>query len=77
MQEIVRDPIACVEKIYAYFELDLSDEARVRMERYLVEHPKDEFGTYRYSLAAFGLDEATVNSRFKAYRDRFGILSGS
>jgi len=73
MREIVSDPISCVEKIYRHFELDLSQEARARMERYLVEHPKDEFGVHRYSLGAFGLDEATVNSRFKDYRERFGI----
>jgi hypothetical protein len=73
MHEIVGDPIACVEKIYRHFELDLSQDARGRMQRYLIEHPKDEFGVHRYSLEAFGLDESTVNSLFKGYRERFGI----
>ncbi len=75
MREIVGDPIACVEKIYRHFELDLSQTARTRMERYLVEHPKDEFGVHRYSLGAFGLDQGTVNSLFKSYRERFGIAA--
>ena len=75
MEEIVRDPIACVERVYAYFGLDLSEDARRRMHLYLDQHPRDEFGTHRYSLEAFGLDEAVVNERFKGYRERFGIAS--
>jgi hypothetical protein len=73
MREVVGDPITCVEKIYDYFALDLSTEARTRMERYLAEHPKDEFGVHRYSLEAFGLDEDRVRSAFKGYLERFGI----
>jgi hypothetical protein len=75
MQEVVGDPIACVERIYSHFGLDLSNEARGRMHRYLAAHPRDEFGTHRYSLEAFGLDAASVNERFKGYRERFGIES--
>ena len=73
MREVVGDPIACVEKIYRHFELDLSDEARDRMRRYLAAHPKDEFGVHRYSLEAFGLQADAVNAAFKGYRERFGI----
>ncbi len=73
MREIVGDPIACIERIYRDFELDLGQQARQRMQRYLELHPKDEFGVHRYSLEAFGLDELTVNSVFKEYRERFRI----
>jgi hypothetical protein len=73
MAEIVRDPLGCVERIYARFDLELSVEARVRMERYLDQHPRDEHGKHRYSLEAFGLDEAAVNAAFKGYRERFGV----
>jgi hypothetical protein len=73
MREIVRDPIACVEKIYRHFDLELSDEARKRMQHYLDNHPKDEFGVHRYSLEAFGLEEETLNDVFKSYRERFAI----
>lgn len=73
MREVVGDPLVCVEKIYGHFGLDLSSEARARMQRYLAEHPKDEFGIHRYSLEAFGLDEEHVSAAFKGYRERFGI----
>jgi hypothetical protein len=73
MREVVGDPIVCVEKIYRHFELELSQEARERMQRYLELHPKDEFGVHRYSLEAFGLEEEAVSAAFKGYRERFGI----
>lgn len=73
MREVVGDPIACVEKIYRHFELELSGEARDRMKAYLAAHPKDEFGVHRYSLEAFGLEADSVNAAFKGYRERFGI----
>jgi hypothetical protein len=75
MREIVSDPIACVEKIYRYFEVELSPAARERMQRYLELHPKNEFGVHRYSLEAFGLEEEAVSAAFKGYRERFGIES--
>lgn len=73
MREIVSDPIACVEKIYEYFDLPVSDEFRSRMRDYLDAHPKDEFGVHRYSLAAFGLEEEALNTTFKGYRERFDV----
>ncbi len=73
MREIVTDPIGAVRRVYEKFGLELSERARERMERYLREHPRDEFGVHRYSLAAFGLDEDTVNERFKGYRERFDV----
>lgn len=73
MREIVSAPMASVEKIYRYFGLDLSVEARARMQAYLARHPKDEFGTHRYSLENFSLDADEVNAAFKGYRERFGI----
>lgn len=73
MREVVGAPMACVEKIYRHFDLELRPEARERMQAYLARHPKDEFGTHRYSLEDFSLDADEVNAAFKGYRERFGI----
>jgi hypothetical protein len=75
MREVVGDPIACVERVYRHFDLELCDEARSRMQHYLERHPKDEFGIHRYDLESFGLEEETVNAAFKGYRERFGIAA--
>ena len=73
MREIVGSPMASVEKIYRHFDLELRPEARERMLAYLARHPKDEFGTHRYSLEDFSLDADEVDAAFKGYRERFGI----
>ena len=73
MREIVTAPMASVEKIYRHFGLELSAVARERMQAYLARHPKDEFGTHRYSLEDFSLDADEVDAAFKGYRERFGI----
>ena len=73
MREIVTAPIASVEKIYRHFDLELTPLARERMQAYLARHPKDEFGTHRYSLEDFSLETDEVDSAFKGYRERFGI----
>jgi hypothetical protein len=73
LHEIAADPMACVRRIYAHFDLELRPEAEARMQRFLVEHPNGEHGRHRYSLEAFGLDEEKVNLAFKGYRERFGI----
>ncbi|MBK7950832.1 MAG: sulfotransferase [Deltaproteobacteria bacterium] len=75
MREIVSAPMATVEKIYRHFGLELSGEARRRMQAYLAKHPKDEFGSHRYSLDDFALDADEVDAAFKGYRERFGIAS--
>jgi len=75
MREIVSAPMAAVEKIYRHFDLELSDEARRRMQAHLAKHPKDEFGTHRYSLDDFALDADEVDAAFKGYRERFGIAA--
>lgn len=74
-QEIVADPLACVERIYRHFDLELTPEARKRMLAYLDAHPRDEHGTHQYDLARFGLDEEEVRSTFAAYCDHFGVQS--
>ena len=73
MSEIVRDPVACVERIYRRFDLELTEEFRDRMERYLSLHPRNEHGPHRYRLESFGLEAESVNEAFEGYRERFDI----
>jgi hypothetical protein len=72
--ELVADPIATVRRIYARFDMTLTEEAEGRMRQFLARNPKDKHGVHRYSLAAFGLDPDHVAQRYKAYCERFGIL---
>jgi len=76
-QEIAADPIGCVRRIYAQFELELSPQTLARMQAHLAAHPRDEHGLHRYSLAMFGLDAELVSRRFERYRTRFRVASES
>jgi hypothetical protein len=71
--EMVRDPLAVVRRIYAHFDIPLSEAASAAMRRFLAENPKDKHGAHRYSLSAFGLEADDLARRFKAYREYFGI----
>jgi hypothetical protein len=71
--EIVADPMACVQRIYDHFDLELSAEAETRMKAYVADNPREKHGVHRYGLAAFGLDQDVVDAAFAGYRDRFGV----
>ncbi|MDJ0850847.1 MAG: sulfotransferase [Myxococcota bacterium] len=71
--DLLRDPLATVERLYGLLELELSDEARRGMERYVREHPQNPERVHRYSLEQFGLREDEVRERFAPYCERFGI----
>lgn len=74
-QDLVRDEIGMVRRIYAHFDMELSADAEARMRRFLAANPKDKHGAHRYTLADAGLDVATERSRYRAYQERYGIAS--
>jgi len=69
--DLVREPIATVQRIYAHFGLRFTDELETRLRRFLAEHPKDQYGVHRYSPAQFGLNPDAVATAFRAYLSRF------
>ena len=71
--EMVRDPMAVVRRIYAHFEIPLTEAAETLMRRFLAENPKDKHGAHRYSLRSFGFEADDLARRFKAYREFYGV----
>jgi hypothetical protein len=55
--------------------MPLRPEAEARMRRYLAEHPRDQHGAHRYSLAFGGLDEGRLRPEFEDYQRRFEVPS--
>jgi hypothetical protein len=74
-QELIRDEIGMVRRIYAHFDLALGAEAEARMRRFLAANPKDKHGAHRYTLADAGLDVASERARYGDYQARYGIAS--
>ena len=69
--DLVEDPIAVVQRIYARFDMPLTKDAETRMRRYVSESPKDKYGAHVYSLEQFGLRQEEERERYRAYRERF------
>jgi len=71
--DLVREPVATVARIYDSAGAALSAPARAALTAYVEGHDNHRFGVHRYDLAEFGLDAGTVADRFADYVRRYDI----
>jgi hypothetical protein len=71
--DLLRNPIGVVERIYAFCEMDLSATVRQRIEEARRIHVQYRYGHHVYRLEDFGLDEPQVERAFCDYCERFGL----
>lgn len=71
-EAICLDPIAVVGDIYRHFDIEFKHDARLAMEQYLRQRPRDLYGVHRYSAGEFGLDAAGEQAKFGVYLERYG-----
>src|SRR5438067_2171900 len=71
--EISRDPIAAVRRIYDHFGWSLSQQAEQRMRTLVASHAQRQPGNHRYHLSQFGSSAEEVLSAFVPYCQRFGL----
>jgi hypothetical protein len=71
--ELVADPGAAVERIYAAFGWRFTPELRRTVVDYVTHKPRGAHGVHHYSLAEMGLDAAVERKRFAFYCDHFGV----
>ena len=69
-QDLMDDPIGCVEKIYGHFDLTLTPEASKRMDEYLASKPREKFGAHRYTV---GADEISERRFFRKYQQTYDV----
>jgi len=62
--DLVRDPVAAVQTVYAAAGLDPPPDPAAFVAAYNESHPRHAHGTHRYSAADFGLDEQELRERF-------------
>lgn len=72
-KEIVSAPMSAVSQLYRHCGLELTQDARLRMQAWLACAPRNEGGQGRYRLADFGLDAGTLRERFARYMEAFGV----
>ncbi|MBW2274731.1 MAG: sulfotransferase [Deltaproteobacteria bacterium] len=76
-EDVLKDPIEVVTRIYDYFGIALAVEARRSMEAFLSKNPRGKRGAHSYSLEDFGLENERSGKRFADYCERFGIESAA
>ena len=67
--DVVRDPLAVVEAIYARVGLDLPPDVRAVMSHFINENGRDQRPPHGYMLEQFGLDSESIRREFAAYRE--------
>jgi hypothetical protein len=72
-RELVTDPLAVVQRIYARLDIPLTETAAVRMRGLAAARSRYQKPPESYKLATFGLDRAAERERFQGYCARFGI----
>jgi hypothetical protein len=73
--ELMRDPVAAIERVYGQFGLAWSGALADRLRRFLAEHPSDKHGKHQYSFADTGLSLDEVRERSRRYQEYFGVPS--
>jgi len=71
-QDLVGDPMRTIQRIYSHYHLELTEQAKAEMRRYLRKERRNN-DIHRYSLASFGLTPEMVNVHFQTYTKRFHI----
>src|SRR5207253_3726573 len=75
--EIRREPIAAVRRIYEFFDWSLSQEAEQRMRVLVAGQAERQSANHRYDLSQFGSSAQEVLSVFATYCQRFGLAQPS
>jgi hypothetical protein len=71
--QLCRDPIAAVGRIYNHFGWSLSQQAEQRMRVFVASHARRQSGNHRYHLSQFGCSADEVLNAFAPYCQRFGL----
>src|SRR5215468_8613049 len=72
-EEIRREPIRAVQRVYEFFGWSLSREAERNMRALIASQAKRQSANHRYDLSQFGASADDVLSAFAPYCKRFGL----
>lgn len=76
LKDVSQNPEHELEKIYEFFDLERSVEAKRAAASYLrlADQKRETVRNHKYTLEEFGLDRDEVNARFSEYHARFSLL---
>ncbi len=73
MDRMVREPMSCVQEIYEFFGIELTDETHRRMRLFMDERGLATRKPNVYDAADYGLDIDELWPQFQFYRDFYEI----
>jgi hypothetical protein len=73
--DLVADPTATMERLYAGWDLEMTGEFRHRLDAYLLARHDGRVGGHDYSFADTGLDLAVHRAHVTPYQQRYGVPS--
>lgn len=71
--DLLRDPVAAVETLYAQMRRPFLGAHADAIRRYVAHKPKGKFGTHRYEPEEWGFDRAALRAKMRPYTDSYGI----
>ena len=72
-EDLMKNPIGTVEKIYNFFNVPCSDEFKNNMAVYLEENQQGKHGRREYSLEDYSLTSQQIQKDFKEYISFFNV----
>jgi hypothetical protein len=72
-RDLMKDPIAQIERIYEFAGIPLTPEARELIEDARRVNFRNRYGIHRYRLEDFGLTRKQVAEEYSEYRERFAV----
>ena len=72
-KEVVSAPLEAAATLYQHCGLELREDAKGHMRRWLERSPQNGNSQSRYSLTEFGLEESSLRARFGRYMQEFGV----
>ncbi|MEH6551019.1 MAG: sulfotransferase [Pseudomonadales bacterium] len=72
-KDLLQQPYAAVEQVYAAAGTALSEQGRAAMEQWQANNPKDKQGKHEYRLEDYGLSRADVEALFGDYVKRYNL----
>jgi hypothetical protein len=69
-----REPMAVVERIYAFIGMDIPGDVRAALAQRIEEKPELARGVHRYSIADYGMTEDEARAPFGDYVQRYNLL---
>lgn len=71
--DLVKDPVAELEKIYQFAGIEFTDDARQAVKKTKSKNKQNRYGKHVYDLADFDLSKELIEKQYGFYREQYNI----